>query len=137
MAIESVAYTRPELLGLYPLSLSTRTQVLKGRLNSNEVVPYFSDLSDPRMEVHSMFFHTRFSTNTAPNATMAQPFRLMAHNGELNTDKKTGCPKTRLPGPVIGRSSAQSDNRIAAGWIRPCRAGCWRTTWTWSLPSSR
>ncbi|MCP9273991.1 glutamate synthase-related protein [Mycolicibacterium arenosum] len=88
MAIEEVAYTRPQLRGLYPLSLSARTQVLKGRLNSNEVVPYFSDLSDPRMEVHSMFFHTRFSTNTEPNATMAQPFRLMAHNGELNTDKK-------------------------------------------------
>lgn len=88
MAIEEVAYTRPELLGLYPLSLSARTQVLKGRLNSGEVVPYFRDLSDPRMEVHSMFFHTRFSTNTEPNATMAQPFRLMAHNGELNTDKK-------------------------------------------------
>lgn len=88
MAIEEVAYTRPELEGMYPLSLSARTQVLKGRLNSNEVVPYFSDLSDPSMEVHSMFFHTRFSTNTAPNATMAQPFRLMAHNGELNTDKK-------------------------------------------------
>ncbi|MDF2584799.1 MAG: GltA, partial [Mycobacterium sp.] len=88
MAIEAVAYTRAELAGLYPLSLSARTQVLKGRLNSNEVVPYFDDLSDPRMEVHSMFFHTRFSTNTAPNATMAQPFRFMAHNGELNTDKK-------------------------------------------------
>ncbi|WP_082614162.1 glutamate synthase-related protein [Mycobacterium sp. Root265] len=88
MAIEAVAYTRAELSGLYPLSLSARTQVLKGRLNSNEVVPYFDDLSDPRMEVHSMFFHTRFSTNTAPNATMAQPFRFMAHNGELNTDKK-------------------------------------------------
>jgi len=88
MAIEEVAYTKPELLGMYPLSLSARTQVLKGRLNSNEVVPYFGDLTDPSMEVHSMFFHTRFSTNTAPNATMAQPFRLMAHNGELNTDKK-------------------------------------------------
>ncbi|MGK2868815.1 MAG: glutamate synthase large subunit, partial [Mycobacterium sp.] len=71
MAIEAVAYTNPQLAGLYPLSVSARTQVLKGRLNSNEVVPYFSDLSDPRMEVHSMFFHTRFSTNTAPNATMA------------------------------------------------------------------
>ena len=88
MAIEAVAYTRSELSGLYPLSLSARTQVLKGRLNSHEVVPYFDDLSDPRMEVHSMFFHTRFSTNTAPNTTMAQPFRFMAHNGELNTDKK-------------------------------------------------
>nr|WP_313777041.1 glutamate synthase-related protein [Mycobacterium sp.] len=99
MAIEAVAYTNPQLAGLYPLSVSARTQVLKGRLNSNEVVPYFSDLSDPRMEVHSMFFHTRFSTNTAPNATMAQPFRLMAHNGELNTDKKN-----RLSDNAIARA---------------------------------
>jgi glutamate synthase (NADPH/NADH) large chain len=99
MEIEAVAYTRPELLGLYPLSLSARTQVLKGRLNSGEVVPYFSDLSDPRMEVRSMFFHTRFSTNTAPNAMMAQPFRLMAHNGELNTDKKN-----RLSDNAIARA---------------------------------
>lgn len=99
MAIEAVAYSHPDLQGLYPLSLSSRTQVLKGRLNSDEVVPYFRDLSDPRMEVHSMFFHTRFSTNTAPNATMAQPFRLMAHNGELNTDKKN-----RLSDNAIARA---------------------------------
>lgn len=113
MAIESVAYTRPELLGLYPLSLSTHTQVLKGRLNSNEVVPYFSDLSDPRMEVHSMFFHTRFSTNTAPNATMAQPFRLMAHNGELNTDKKNRLSENaiaRARNRAIIRPAGQSDS---------------------------
>ncbi|MGB3482554.1 MAG: glutamate synthase-related protein [Mycobacterium sp.] len=103
MAIESIAYTRAELLGLYPLSLSARTQVLKGRLNSNEVVPYFSDLSDLRMEVHSMFFHTRFSTNTVPNAMMAQPFRLMAHNGELNTDKKN-----RLSDNAIARARNRS-----------------------------
>ena len=113
MAIEEVAYTRPELLGLYPLSLSARTQVLKGRLNSNEVVPYFTDLSDPRMEVHSMFFHTRFSTNTAPNATMAQPFRFMAHNGELNTDKKNRLSDNavaRARNRAIIRPVGQSDS---------------------------
>ncbi|MBF6214027.1 glutamate synthase large subunit [Nocardia puris] len=113
MDIEAVAYTRPELLGLYPLSLSARTQVLKGRLNSHEVVPYFRDLSDPRMEVHSMFFHTRFSTNTAPNATMAQPFRLMAHNGELNTDKKNRLSENALArarNRAIVRPVGQSDS---------------------------
>lgn len=113
MAIEAVAYIRPELAGLYPLSLSARTQVLKGRLNSNEVVPYFSDLSDPRMEVHSMFFHTRFSTNTAPNATMAQPFRFMAHNGELNTDKKNRLSDNaiaRARNRAIIRPQGQSDS---------------------------
>ncbi|MFF2085908.1 glutamate synthase-related protein [Nocardia sp. NPDC058176] len=113
MAIEAVAYTRPELLGMYPLSLSARTQVLKGRLNSNEVVPYFRDLNDPRMEVHSMFFHTRFSTNTAPNATMAQPFRLMAHNGELNTDKKNRLSENAIAlarNRAIIRPQGQSDS---------------------------
>ena len=68
--------------------MSSRTQVLKGRLNSHEVVSYFKDLSDPAMHIHTIFFHTRFSTNTAPATMMAQPFRYMAHNGELNTDKK-------------------------------------------------
>ncbi|MEM6383806.1 MAG: glutamate synthase-related protein [Pseudomonadota bacterium] len=88
LAIEAKAYTVAELDGLYPISLSARTQVFKGRLNSSEIIPYFEDLSDPHHAVHSLFFHTRFSTNTDPHPTMAQPFRLMAHNGELNTDKK-------------------------------------------------
>ena len=88
MDIEAVAYLDPTLKGLYPLSMSARTQVYKGRLNSNEIIPYFYDLTDEDHKIHSMFFHTRFSTNTEPQPSMAQPFRLMAHNGELNTDKK-------------------------------------------------
>ncbi|WP_321338334.1 glutamate synthase-related protein [Breoghania sp.] len=86
--IEAVAYLEPSLKGLYPVSMSARTQVYKGRLNSNEIIPYFLDLIDEDHQIHSMFFHTRFSTNTEPQPSMAQPFRLMAHNGELNTDKK-------------------------------------------------
>ena len=88
LEIEQSGYERPELAGLYPLSLSARTQVLKGRLNAGEVVRYFTDLVDPRHEVRTLYFHTRFSTNTEPHPTMAQPFRMMAHNGELNTDRK-------------------------------------------------
>ncbi|MFT3860207.1 glutamate synthase-related protein [Micropruina sp.] len=88
LAIEAEAYTDPALAGLYPLSLSARTQVLKGRLNAGEVIAYFADLRHPAQAVRSLYFHTRFSTNTEPHPTMAQPFRLMAHNGELNTDRK-------------------------------------------------
>lgn len=88
LRIEQEAYSRPALRGLYPLSLSTRTQVLKGRLNADEVIPWFTDLTDPAHSVRTMYFHTRFSTNTEPHPSMAQPFRLMAHNGELNTDRK-------------------------------------------------
>ena len=86
--IEAIGFNQDAYKGFYPLSMSARTQVLKGRLNSHEVVPYFRDLSDPNMRIHTIFFHTRFSTNTAPATMMAQPFRYMAHNGELNTDKK-------------------------------------------------
>ncbi|QFT08814.1 glutamate synthase-related protein [Vibrio sp. THAF190c] len=86
--IESVGFTDDALSGFYPLSMSSKTQVYKGRLNSWEVVPYFSDLSHPEHHITTLFFHTRFSTNTAPATMMAQPFRRMAHNGELNTDKK-------------------------------------------------
>ena len=98
--IESPAFTRKSLSGLYPLSMSCRTQVYKGRLNSWEVMPYFDDLSHPEHQVHTLFFHTRFSTNTAPNPMFAQPFRRMAHNGELNTDKKN-----RLSEDAIARQS--------------------------------
>ncbi len=86
--IEADGFKRSELQGFYPLSMSSRTQVYKGRLNSFEVIPYFTDLYDKDHEIHTLFFHTRFSTNTAPATMMAQPFRYMAHNGELNTDKK-------------------------------------------------
>ncbi len=86
--LESQGFTDDALQGFYPLSMSSKTQVYKGRLNSWEVVPYFADLTNPDHQITTLFFHTRFSTNTAPATMMAQPFRRMAHNGELNTDKK-------------------------------------------------
>ena len=88
LEIESGAFRNERLSEFYPLSLSTHSQVLKGRLNSWELIPYFSDLNSEDHKVHTLFFHTRFSTNTDPHPSMAQPFRIMAHNGELNTDKK-------------------------------------------------
>ena len=86
--IEAVAFIDKKLDELYPLSLSRKLQVLKGRLKSNEIIPYFKDLNDTSHRIFSLYFHTRFSTNTEPHPFMAQPFRLIAHNGELNTNKK-------------------------------------------------
>nr|WP_217508784.1 glutamate synthase-related protein [Curtobacterium pusillum] len=108
LAIEAVSYAqaaeqRAEHAALYPLSLSARTQILKGRLNSGEVIGYFTDLRDPRHSVRTLYFHTRFSTNTEPHPTMAQPFRLMAHNGELNTDRKN-----RLSDDALARARTRS-----------------------------
>ncbi|MET9967965.1 glutamate synthase-related protein, partial [Streptomyces sp. NPDC006356] len=109
LAVEAVAYADDDTYaGLYPLSLSARTQVLKGRLNSGEVIRYFLDLTDPRHSVRSLYFHTRFSTNTEPHPTMAQPFRLMAHNGELNTDRKN-----RLSDEALARARTRSIVRPA------------------------
>jgi glutamate synthase (NADPH/NADH) large chain len=88
LTIEKEGFTRHELDGFYPLSMSSYTQVYKGRLTSCEVIPYFIDLYDEEHKISTLFFHTRFSTNTAPATMMAQPFRYIAHNGELNTDKK-------------------------------------------------
>ncbi|WP_151719453.1 glutamate synthase-related protein [Gemmobacter serpentinus] len=113
LAIEARAYTDPALAGLYPLSLSARMQVLKGRLKSDEIVPYFRDLVDPSHGVHTMYFHTRFSTNTDPHPSMAQPFRFMAHNGELNTDKKNRLSEAavaRARNGAILRPKGQSDS---------------------------
>ncbi len=111
--IESRAFTESQFGGLYPLSLSSRTQVFKARLNSNEVIPYFQDLTDADHQVRGLFFHTRFSTNTDPHTTMAQPFRLMAHNGELNTDRKNRIAESALAlarGKKIVRPKGQSDS---------------------------
>ena len=113
LEIEAVAYTKKEFEGLYPLSLSSRMQVFKGRLNSWEIIPYFQDLSDPDHKIHTLYFHTRFSTNTDPHPSMAQPFRLVAHNGELNTDKKNRLSEAaiaRARNMAIIRPKGQSDS---------------------------
>lgn len=63
--------------------------------------------------MRGLFFHTRFSTNTDPHTTMAQPFRLMAHNGELNTDRKNRIAESALAlarGKTIVRPKGQSDS---------------------------
>ena len=113
LSIEAIAYTDPDYDGVYPLSLSSSIQVLKGRLNSWEIIPYFLDLNDPDHSIHTLYFHTRFSTNTDPHPTMAQPFRLMAHNGELNTDKKNRLSETAIAlarNKSIIRPKGQSDS---------------------------
>ena len=113
LEIEGKAFTSKNLDGLYPLSLSTKIQVLKGRLNANELIPYFLDLQDKKHKIHTLYFHTRFSTNTDPHPSMAQPFRLMAHNGELNTDKKNRLSENavfKAKNKEIIRPKGQSDS---------------------------
>jgi len=66
-------------------SLSTKTMVYKGMLTPGQVPEYFPDLQDPSMKSAIALIHSRFSTNTFPTWELAQPFRIIAHNGEINT----------------------------------------------------
>ena len=71
--------------GAYVCSLSTRTLVYKGMLRSCDLSTFFKDLTDPNFETSFAIYHRRFSTNTVPKWYLAQPMRLLAHNGEINT----------------------------------------------------
>src|SRR4051812_6163759 len=69
----------------YVPSMSARTVCYKGMLLANQVGEYYLDLKDPRVESALALVHQRFSTNTFPSWDLAHPFRLICHNGEINT----------------------------------------------------
>ncbi|CAG18965.1 glutamate synthase large subunit [Photobacterium profundum] len=69
----------------YINSLSYKTLVYKGQLTTEQVPQYFLDLQNPSMVTALALVHSRFSTNTFPRWRLAQPFRYIAHNGEINT----------------------------------------------------
>ena len=69
----------------YIVSLSSKNIIYKGMLSSVQVREYFSDLTQPYFTSGLAIVHSRFSTNTFPTWSLAQPFRLLAHNGEINT----------------------------------------------------
>jgi len=66
-------------------SMSSRTMVYKGMLTAPQLPRYFTDLRDPRVASRLALVHSRFSTNTFPSWELAHPFRMIAHNGEVNT----------------------------------------------------
>src|SRR4051794_19779342 len=72
---------------LYLPSLSSRTITYKGMLTTDQLPAFFPDLRDERYESAIALVHSRFSTNTFPSWPLAHPFRLIAHNGEINTIK--------------------------------------------------
>ncbi len=69
----------------YPVSLSSRTIVYKGMVLVNQLGAYYLDLQDERMESALALVHQRFATNTFPSWRLAHPYRMVAHNGEINT----------------------------------------------------
>ena len=71
--------------GAYVCSLSFRTVTYKALCAAAQLARFYPDLEDPELAVPFAIFHQRFSTNTEPSWERAQPFRLLCHNGEINT----------------------------------------------------
>ncbi|MCA9832988.1 MAG: glutamate synthase large subunit [Thermomicrobiales bacterium] len=69
----------------FAVSCSSRTLIYKGFCLPEDLARFYPDLADPRVESAIALFHQRFSTNTQPTWGLAQPFRFIAHNGEINT----------------------------------------------------
>ena len=73
--------------GFYICSLSSKSIIYKGMFLAESIADFYVDLKDERFISRFVIFHQRFSTNTAPSWDLAQPFRAIAHNGEINTLK--------------------------------------------------
>jgi len=98
------ALGNPKTKGWYPVSLSSRTIVYKGLLVATALGEYFLDLQDERVVTAIALVHQRFSTNTFPSWQLAHPYRMVAHNGEINT----------LRGNVNWMAARQPLRRLAA-----------------------
>jgi glutamate synthase (NADPH/NADH) large chain len=86
-AISNAIYLRRErrLSGYYPVSLSCRTVIYKGMFLADQLGTYYPDLHEPDFDSALALVHQRFSTNTFPTWSLAHPYRMIAHNGEINT----------------------------------------------------
>src|ERR1700726_4801769 len=86
-SISQAIYQRRDrgLAGYYPVSLSCRTVVYKGMFLADQLGKYYPDLSEPDFASALALVHQRFSTNTFPTWSLAHPYRMIAHNGEINT----------------------------------------------------
>src|SRR5213080_4213350 len=82
---QRIAAAGPELEGFFACSLSCRTVVYKALLTGTQLPAFFPDLVSPDFESAIAVFHQRYSTNTSSSWALAQPFRLLGHNGEINT----------------------------------------------------
>ncbi|MDP5086074.1 MAG: glutamate synthase large subunit [Yoonia sp.] len=81
------AATAAGIAGMYLCSFSCRSIIYKGMMLAEQVAEFYPDLMDARFESAFAIYHQRYSTNTFPQWSLAQPFRMLAHNGEINTLK--------------------------------------------------
>ncbi len=81
------AVAAAQVTGFYVCSLSCRSVIYKGMMLAEQVASFFPDLESPDFISAFAIYHQRYSTNTFPQWSLAQPFRMLAHNGEINTLK--------------------------------------------------
>ncbi|HEX9037295.1 MAG TPA: glutamate synthase large subunit [Ktedonobacterales bacterium] len=101
------------LMDAYVASLSARTMVYKGLLTAETLPRFYPDLLDPDYTSALALFHQRYSTNTFPSWRLAQPMRLLAHNGEINTIQGNRNWMTAREGELEDGWGAE------ARWLRP------------------
>ena len=114
----------PEDEAFYVASLSANVISYKGLMMPVDLPKFYLDLADPRLETAICVFHQRFSTNTMPRWPLAQPFRMLAHNGEINTitgnrnwseARTPKCQSPLLPdlmdvAPLVNRTGSDSSS---------------------------
>jgi glutamate synthase (ferredoxin) len=84
-AVDALKMSTLSRRAVYIVSLSSKTLIYKGMLTAQQLQPMYPDLSDPSLVSALALVHQRFSTNTFPSWPLAHPYRLIAHNGEINT----------------------------------------------------
>ncbi len=117
-SISQAIYQRRDrsLAGYYPVSLSCRTVIYKGMFLADQLGKYYPDLHEADFESALALVHQRFSTNTFPTWSLAHPYRMIAHNGEINT----------LRGNVNWMAARQASVSVAAVTARTS-AACGRS----------
>ena len=104
---------------LYIASLSCRSIIYKGMMLAEQVAEFYPDLQDERFQSTFAIYHQRYSTNTFPQWWLAQPFRMLAHNGEINTFKGNlnwmKSHEIRMAGATFGNYAEDIKPIISAG----------------------
>ena len=116
------------IVGMYLCSLSCRSIIYKGMMLAEQVAEFYPDLKDERFESAFAIYHQRYSTNTFPQWWLAQPFRMLAHNGEINTLKGNlnwmKSHEIRMASATFGEQAERHQADRGAGLQRQCGARC-------------
>ena len=113
------AVLQAQVADFYICSLSTRSLIYKGMFLAEQVTAFYPDLLDERFISDFAVYHQRYSTNTFPTWRLAQPFRVLAHNGEINTVRGNmnwmACHEDRMESPLFGEAIEDIKPVIAKG----------------------